>query len=97
MALDYAEIENYKRAKIEAEMVLKTDKNNLWAYQYLLQISEKEHKWDEAKRLAEKIQKLSGTKDVRQLSKIHLQAGIEDIESGDNKKALQNLNKAIKT
>ncbi len=96
LALDYAEVENYKRAKVEAEMVLKNDKNDLWARQFLLRIAEKQRNWDEAKVLAEKIQKFTGKKDLRLLAKIQLQAGQDCISDGNNKKAFQYLNKAVK-
>ncbi len=43
LALDYAELSDNKRGKIEADMVLKYDKNNLWAHQYLLQLFHKQH------------------------------------------------------
>lgn len=96
LALDYMEVDNLKRAKIEAEMVLKYEKNDLWAHQFLLRIAEKERNWEEARGLAEKIQKLSGSKDPRLLSKIQLQAGQDCVTAGDSKKALQHLEKAVK-
>jgi lipopolysaccharide biosynthesis regulator YciM len=96
LALDYQEIENYNRAKIEAEMVLKYDKNDLWAHQFLLRIAENNHNWDEARQLADKIQKISGKKDARLSSKIQLQAGKGYAKDGDTKKAFQHLHKAVK-
>lgn len=96
LAIDYIEIENYRRAKIEAEMILKNDKNNLWAHQFLLKISEKLQNWDEAKSLAEKINKLTGKTDYRQLASIYLKAAKYNIDNEDTKKAFQNLNRAIK-
>jgi len=96
LAIDYIEIDNYKRAKIEAEMVLKNDKTNLWAHEFLLNIAEKLQNWDEAKSLAQKINKLTGKIDYRQLASIHLKAAKYSIENDDSKKAFQNLNKAVK-
>jgi lipopolysaccharide biosynthesis regulator YciM len=96
LALDYAELSDYKRAKIEADMVLKYDKNNLWVHQFLLQIAEKQRDWEQASGLASKIQKLTGNRDNRQLAEIQLQAGNNQLEIGDNKKALQYFQKAVK-
>ncbi len=96
LALDYAELSDYKRAKIEAEMVLKYDKNSLWINQFLLQIAEKQHNWEIASVLAAKIQKLTGKKDSRQLAEIQLQAGNDQIEGSDNKAALFHFQKAVK-
>lgn len=96
LALDYADVENYRRAKIEAEMVLKNEKNNLWAHKFLLQIAEKQNDWDQAIALAEKIQKFSGKIDKRQFAKINLQAGKDIAEKGNTRKAIQLLEKAIK-
>jgi len=96
LALDYAELSDYKRARIEAEMVLKYDKNSLWVNQFLLQIAEKQSNWETASTLATKIQKLAGNRDIRQLAEIQLQAGNDKKEIDDNKKALQYFQKAIK-
>ena len=96
LALDYAELSDYKRAKIEAEMVFKYDKNSLWVNQFLLQIAEKQRDWEQASGLVTKIQKLTGNRDNRQLAEIHLQAGNDQLEIGENKKALQYFQKAIK-
>ncbi|MFC1785836.1 tetratricopeptide repeat protein [Candidatus Neomarinimicrobiota bacterium] len=96
LALDYAELSNTKRAKIEADMVLKYDKNSSWAYQFLLQIAEKHNDWEQASVLATKIQKLTGNRDVRQLAEIQLQAGNGQLDINENKKALQHYQNAIK-
>ena len=96
LALDYAELSDYKRAKIEADMVLKYDKNNLWAHQFLLQIAEKQRDWEQASGLASKVQKLTGNRDVRQLAEIQLQAGKDQLDKDDCKKALQHFQNAIK-
>ena len=96
LALDYAELSNIKRAKIEADMVLKYDKSSLWAYQFLLQIAEKQNDWEQASVFASKIQKLTGNRDVRQLAEIQLQAGNIQLDIDENKKALQHYQNAIK-
>ena len=96
LALDYAELSDYKRAKIEADMVLKYDKNNLWAHQFLLQIAEKQRDWEQASGLASKVQKLTGNRDIRQLAEIQLQAGNDQLDKADSKKALQHFQNAIK-
>lgn len=96
LALDYAELSDYKRAKIEADMVLKYDKNNLWVHQFLLQIAEKQCDWEQASRLATKAQKLTGNRDIRQLAEIQLQAGNDQLDNGEDKKALQHFQNAVK-
>ncbi len=96
LALDYAELSDYKRGKIEADMVLKYDKNNLWAHQFLLQLAEKQHDWEQANKLALKVQKFTGNRDNRQLAEIQLQAGIDQLENDNNKNALHHFQNAIK-
>lgn len=96
LALDYIELSDYKRAKIEAEMVFKFDKNSLWVNQFLLQIAEKQCDWEYASGLASKIQKLTGKRDNRQLAEIQLQAGNDQLDIGENKKALQYFQNAVK-
>ncbi len=96
LALDYAELLDYKRAKIEAEMVLKYDKSSLWVNQFLLQIAEKQRDWKDASELASKIQKLTDNRDNRQLAELQLQAGNDQLEIDENKKALQHYQNANK-
>jgi len=96
LALDYAELSDYKRAKIEAEMVFKYDKNSLWVNQFLLQIAEKQRDWEHASGLASKIQKLTGSRDNRQLAEIQLHAGNDQLDIDENKKALQHYQNAVK-
>ena len=96
LALDYAEIKDFKRAKIEADMVFKFDKNSIWANQFLLNIAEKQNDWDRAIELATKIQKFNGNVDKRYLAEIRNNAGVFHLEDGQNKKALQYLQKSIK-
>ncbi len=96
LALDYAELSDFKRAKIEAEMVFKYDKSSLWGNQFLLQIAEKQRDWEYASKLASKIQKLTDNRDDRQLAELELQAGNDQLEIDENKKALQHYHNAVK-
>ncbi len=96
LALDYIELLDYKRAKIEAEMALKYDKKSLWANQLLLQIAEKQNDWASAGIIASKIHKSTGVRDNRQLAELQLQAGNDQLEQDENKKALSHYQNAIK-
>jgi len=96
LALDYAAVSSYNKAKIEAERVLKYNKNDLWANQFLLEMAEIQHDWDRASELTVKLQKLKGKKDQRQLATIQLKAGNDLLNSGETKKALKRYNQAIK-
>jgi len=96
LALDYAEMQNYKRAKIEAEMVLKSNKKNVWANQFLLQMAEKLHDWESAARIATTLQKIIGKRDNRQLAEIHCKAGEDYFDNKELKKALTQFKKAAK-
>ncbi len=96
LALDYIELSDYKRAKIEVDMVLKNDKKNLWANQLFLQIAEKQRDWERASGLASKIQKLTGKRDARQLAELQLQAGNDQLDIAEEKKAMQYFQNAIK-
>ena len=46
LSLDYETINDFPKAKIEAEKILELDKSNRWANLFLLSIAEKINDWD---------------------------------------------------
>ena len=67
LALDFEQIENLSRAQQEAELVLKIDKKNQWANEFLLTIFEKQKNWDKATQISKTIQRLKKEKDPNQI------------------------------
>ena len=61
LALDYETLDNPVRARKEAEQILRLDKRNQWAVEFLLSLAEQERNWDEAANRARQLQKFSGT------------------------------------
>ena len=58
LALDFEQVENLSRAQQEAELVLKIDKKNQWANEFLLKIFEKKKNWDKATQISKTIQRI---------------------------------------
>ena len=48
LALDFMEVKDLRKAEAEANLVLKFDKKNVWAYKFLLNIYEKNENWIDA-------------------------------------------------
>ena len=50
LALDYEQINDLSKAKIESEKILELDKSNIWANSFLLSLAEKIEDWDYAEK-----------------------------------------------
>ena len=57
LALDYNQAGNQNLAKREAEQLLRVDRRNLWALEFLLEIAEKERTWAQAVKLEKMTRK----------------------------------------
>ena len=97
LALDFEQIENLSRAQQEAELVLKIDKKNQWANEFLLTIFEKQKKWDKATQISKTIQRLKKEKDPNQISKYLVFQGMDKLEKGSEIEAINLFEKAVKT
>ena len=97
LALDFEQIKNLTRAQQEAELVLKIDKKNQWANEFLLTIFEKKKNWDKATQISKTIQRLKKEKDPNQISKYLVFQGMDKLEKGSEIEAINLFEKAVKT
>ncbi len=95
LALDYEQINDLTKAKIELEKILELDKSNIWANSFLLSLAEKTEDWDYAEKKARDMMKLKNFKDEINLSKYTLQKGIDYLEKNNMEKAENLFRKAI--
>ena len=97
LALDFELIGDLLKAQNEAELVLKIDKKNLWANEFLLSIFEKQKNWDKATMISKTVQRLKDYKDPDQIAKFLVFQGMNKLEKGLENEALSIFNKAVKT
>ena len=95
LSLDYDRVGDLRKAKIEAEKVLKIDKSNLWACSFLLMIAEKTEDWDYAEKKAKELQKLKEFTDKIDLSLYTLQKGVKYLKDNNIEEAENFFRKAI--
>lgn len=97
LALDFKQIGHLNKAKREAELVLKLDRKNLWANEFLLDIYENQRNWDQATQITKSIQKLKQSQDPNQIARFLVYQGMDKLEKGQQKEAEAQFNKAVKT
>ena len=97
LALDFKQLGHITKAMGEAEMVLKLDRKNLWANEFLLKISEQQREWDKAMQTTKAIQKLKQSRDPSQIARFLVYQGMEKLEKGQLKEAESQFQKAVKT
>jgi len=95
LSLDYDEVGDFHKAKIEAEKILKLDKSNIWACSFLLMIAEKTEDWDYAELRAKNLQKLKGFDEKINLSRYTMQKGIDFLKNNNLNEADSLFRKAI--
>lgn len=96
LALDYMQNNQVNKALREGEIVLKLDKRNIWANEFLLNIAETQREWNRATQLAKTIQKLKQVQDTSQLSRYRVFQGMDKLEKGEPREAEQHFLKAVK-
>ena len=96
LALDHYKNGNLNKAKEEALKVVKTNKRNLWANQFLLEISENLNDWKEAAQLSKTVQKIKSSKNPNQLSKFLVFQSMDKLKNNQSNEAIALLKKAIK-
>jgi lipopolysaccharide biosynthesis regulator YciM len=96
LALDYKELGQLKKASREAELVLKQDKKNIWANEFILFIAEELHDWEKAIQVAKTIQRLKQIQDSNQLSRFEIHQGMEKLEKGNPGEAEKHFQRASK-
>ena len=77
LALDYKNINQLSKSKIEAEKIFTFDKNNLWANEFLLFLAEETEDWDYAEQKAKDLKRIKGFDSKINLSKYTLQKGVK--------------------
>ena len=95
LALDYKKIDDKQKSKIEAEKILKIDKTNIWANEFLLSLAEETEQWDYAEKKAIDIKKIKGYNREINLSYYTLQKGIIHLKDNDLTEAEILFRKAI--
>jgi lipopolysaccharide biosynthesis regulator YciM len=96
LALDYKQVNNLKRARREAEHILKIQRRNRWALEFLLEIAESERDWNEAAKLARLLQRVRDREDPTQLARYQVYEGLDKLAQGDRKGARTSFQKAAK-
>ena len=96
LAMDYETIGDLKRSKREAEQIFTIDKNNQWALSFLLNLGEKIKDWDYAEDKANKLQKITGNYNDKELAKYLVFKSEEKINKNEFEAAESLLNNAIK-
>ncbi len=96
LVLDYARLLDNQRATREAEQILKIDRKNRWATEYLLNTAREEGRWNRALQLTKAVQRLEGRVDVDQLAAIKVSEGRALLARQKPKEALAVFNKAVK-
>lgn len=95
LALDYLQVKNFVKAKNEAEYILKIEKKNIWALEFLLDIAEQQHDWVHAAIVAKDIQKITQEKDPSSLAKFQVFEGLDQLDKNDRERAKKCFVKAI--
>jgi lipopolysaccharide biosynthesis regulator YciM len=96
LALDFEQMDYLNKARHEAELVLKLDRKNLWANQFLLKIFENQRDWEKAIQITKSIQKLKQSQDPNQIARFLVYQGMDKLEKGHKKESEVQFLKAIK-
>ncbi len=97
LALDFEQIGHLNKARREAEFVLKLDRKNLWANEFLLRIFVDQRDWKRATQMTKSIQKLKQSQDPNQIARFLVFQGMDKLEKGQQKEAEAQFQKAVKT
>lgn len=97
LALDYKQLSQLAKARREVELLLKIDKKNLWANEFLLTLFEKQRDWDKATQVSKVIQKVKQLQDSNQLARFLVFKGMDKLEKGKIEEAIKIFESAIKT
>lgn len=95
LALDYLSVNNLIKSKQEAEQVLKLEKRNSWALDFLLEIAERERDWIKAAKLAKEIQKITLQKNSGKLAQFQVYEGLDKSSKNDRDGAKRCFEKAL--
>ena len=96
LAKDYIEIGYLKKATEEAKKILLIEKRNLWSLNFLVKTSEQNQNWEEAAIWSKHLQKVSGKKEVNDLSRFDIYKGLDCMRNGKIEDAKSFFKIAIK-
>ena len=82
LAKDYIEIGYTKNAIEEAKKILLIEKRNLWSLKFLIRTSEDNQDWEEAALWSKHLQKISGKKEINDLSRFDIYKGLDCMRNG---------------
>ena len=97
LALDYNQISQLAKARREVELLLKLDKKNLWASEFLLALFEKQQDWDKATQISKIIQKVKQVQNPTQIARFLVLKGMDKHEKGKVDEAIKTFDIAAKT
>ena len=95
LALDYEQLNLIAKAKREVELLLKLDKKNLWANEFLLTLFEKQGDWDKATQISKIIQKVKHSQDPNQIARFLVFKGMDKIKKREKEEAIKIFENAI--
>lgn len=96
LAQDYLKVNNLTKAKREGDQVLKLDRKNTWAIEFLLDIAEQERDWEQAASLARASQRLNHRQDTRRVAEFQVFQGMDKLAHGDRRGAEASFEKAVR-
>ena len=95
LARDYSASGRYDRSEEHANRVLKLDKKNRWALEFLIDISEKQKKWEKASKYLRRLEKVTREERPKRHAFYILMQGRDREEDGLFQEAKGFYNKAI--
>ncbi len=96
LAKDYIEIGYTKNAVEEAKKILLIEKRNLWSLNFMIKVSEENQDWEEAAIWSKHLQKVSGKKEINDVSRFDIYKGLDCIRNGKIEDAKLYFQSAIK-
>ena len=96
LANDYYLVKQFRKAKEEAEQVLKLEKRNLWALEFLISLAEENKNWDNAANWTKQLHRVTGKKKNRDIAKFDVYKGLDYLKNSQIDEAKLFFKKAIK-
>ncbi|MFQ6674262.1 MAG: tetratricopeptide repeat protein [Fidelibacterota bacterium] len=96
LARDYYALGRLARAEDNTNEVLRVDKKNAWAAEFLVQVSERGQRWEEASEYFKRVEKIGGKDDLRRHAYYRTMEGKAKEETGRAEDARGDYLKATK-
>ena len=95
LAKDFFELKKYERVEYYIFEILKIDKKNIWALNFILNIYIINEKWDYGINILKKIEKINGVSTSKKQSDLVINIAMEKEKSGSFVEAIKYYKKAI--